>query len=163
MRLPALRAIAMRSNSPRGIDERSASYSPLPVCYCCGRSDLLLATAHWSTGELVVAEEAAAGARDDVERARKESRERGQELEKLRQQLQEARSKLKKAQAANEPRQQPSKRRRGPEPRSPEPEIEVSPSQGSAAQVVHVSSLELEAAHRKELDGLNEALTSAQR
>src|SRR5687767_13645603 len=89
--------------------------------------------------------------RSELEKARKESRERRDELEDLRKQLQDAKAKLKRQQ--KDPQEgQGRKRQRGG------PTQAVEDESSSAAAIVRVGDRELEEAHRREMERLDEEL-----
>src|SRR5688572_691276 len=89
--------------------------------------------------------------RSELEKARKESRERRDELEDLRKQLQDARAKLKRQQ--KDPHEGPGKKKQ----RNQSAQL-VDEELGSAAAIVRVGDREIEEAHRREVEKLDQEL-----
>lgn len=109
--------------------------------------------------QVATARDEAESARAETAKVRNEAKTKRAELDKVRDQLDRTKTKLEKARSTQEPKT--ARRRRGPEPKLAEPEIEVDPST-SAAQVVRVSSRELEASHRKAIESLEARLAETQ-
>lgn len=110
------------------------------------------------------AEAATDEAKSATQKVRSEYKAKREENEKLREQLKSTKAKLEKSRATAAQDARTPRKRRGPEPKLSEPEPEsLSITSGSAAQVVRVSSRELEETHRKAIVALEDKLSEARK